>query len=156
MEDVSDEAARLLCVAVEHQVKNVLICISAHRSSWRVRKGTPFRHSYGHGKMPVEGRMAAHREPVQLSPSPELLNRLVEAEDVANEALRVPPTAGPHPISLFEVKEALQHNRHVIPSHSVYTLTMEHILASLWHPSQQEALAKEGTARWMTHLTAHN
>ena len=42
------------------------------------------------------------------SPSPELLNRLVEAEDVANEALRVPPTAGPHPISLFEVKEALQ------------------------------------------------
>ena len=42
------------------------------------------------------------------SPSPELLNRLVEAEDVANEALRVPTTAGPHPISLFEVKEALQ------------------------------------------------
>lgn len=42
------------------------------------------------------------------SPSPELLNRLVEAEDVANEALKVRPTTGPHPISLFEVKEALQ------------------------------------------------
>ena len=51
----------------QHQVKNVLICISAHRSSWRVREGTPFRHSYGHGRMSSrEGRMAVHREPVQL------------------------------------------------------------------------------------------
>ena len=129
------------------------------------------------------------------SPSQELLSRLSEAEEMANEARRAPPTVAPDPISLFEVKEALQvrlsyqqtthiycsaneysytvqscacfvstivpllcvqHNRHAIASHSVYTLTMEHILASLWHPSQQESLAKEGATHWMNHLTAHH
>ena len=117
------------------------------------------------------------------SPPPELLSRLVEAEKMTNEARGVPPSTAPDPITLFEVKEALQvgvvggwpcavymvvhkygstppccvqHNRHVIPSHSVYTLTMEHILASLWHPSQQESLAKESTTHWRTHLAAHN
>ncbi|MGH0168819.1 UNVERIFIED_CONTAM: hypothetical protein FKN15_066602 [Acipenser sinensis] len=42
--------------------------------------------------------------------------------------------AAPPPVSMFDLLEALQ----AVPSHTVYALNVERILARLWHPSHKE------------------
>ncbi|TSR15990.1 Transcriptional adapter 1 [Bagarius yarrelli] len=42
------------------------------------------------------------------------------------------------PISMYDLLEALQVNRSVMPSHTVYALNVERIIARLWHPSHEE------------------
>jgi hypothetical protein len=76
----------------------------------------------------------------------ELLRRRVEGEEVSAQLQERRHASDP--ISLFEVKDCLQTNRKVIPSRSVYAMTMERIVSLLWHPSLEEIQAKENLEKW--------
>ncbi|XP_068098727.1 transcriptional adapter 1 [Hyperolius riggenbachi] len=42
------------------------------------------------------------------------------------------------PVNMYDLLEALQIHREVIPSHTVYALNIERIIMKLWHPTEEE------------------
>ncbi|KAB1260926.1 Transcriptional adapter 1 [Camelus dromedarius] len=48
-----------------------------------------------------------------------------------------PPASLP-PVNMYDLFEALQVHREVIPTHTVYALNIERIIMKLWHPNHEE------------------
>lgn len=42
------------------------------------------------------------------------------------------------PVNMYDLFEALQVHREVIPTHTVYALNIERIIMKLWHPNHEE------------------
>uniref|UniRef100_A0A8C6LSN2 Transcriptional adapter 1 n=1 Tax=Nothobranchius furzeri TaxID=105023 RepID=A0A8C6LSN2_NOTFU len=71
--------------------------------------------------------------PPQVSPD-EAEQKAVHLLACSSDSLPVPLP----PISMFDLLESLKVHRGVMPSHTMYALNMERILARLWHPSHEE------------------
>ncbi|XP_028666559.1 transcriptional adapter 1 [Erpetoichthys calabaricus] len=164
--NVADDAVSTLVCAVEYHLKDILMAVFSRRRAYRLRDGQ-FQYAFGSGVTPqpyLKNSVAAYSSisdgplsgvslPAGLTP--QLLPD--EAEQQAALLLacsgdRLPPSLPP--VTMLDLLEALQIHREAIPSHTVYALNIERILARLWHPGhdeleqdvthQQRLAAKEG------------
>ncbi|MBN3314978.1 TADA1 protein, partial [Atractosteus spatula] len=150
LDNVTEDAVSTLVCAVEHHLKDVLTAVVSRRKAYRLRDGH-FPYAFGSDITPqpyLKNSVAAYQSctecpppsaslpagpPPQVSPD--------EAEQQAALLLAcsgdcLPPPLPP--INMSDLLEALQVHREVMPSHTVYALNMERILARLWHPSHEE------------------
>ncbi|CAG5897049.1 unnamed protein product [Menidia menidia] len=135
LDNITEEAVGTMINAVE---------------AYRLRDGR-FPYAFGSGVTPqpyLKNSLAAHHglsecpppsaslpagPPPQMSPD--------DAEQKAVHLLACSADGLPAPlppISMFDLLEALQVHHGVMPSHTMYALNMERVLARLWHPSHEE------------------
>ncbi|XP_029929928.1 transcriptional adapter 1 [Myripristis murdjan] len=150
LDNVTEEAVSTMIYAVEHHLKDVLTAVITRRKAYRLRDGH-FPYAFGSDVTPqpyLKNSLAAYHSvtecpppsaslpagpPPQVSPD--------EAEQQAVHLLACSADSLPAPlppISMFDLLEALQVHRGVMPSHTMYALNMERILSRLWHPSHEE------------------
>lgn len=137
LDSITDETAPLMSQALEVHLKNILSAVIARRKNFKVRDGGNFRHRYT-TVMPRPGSL--EEDPVTEKPSSDVSLTCAQAEAEAYQTLgasEATPTVL-RPISLFDVRDTLEVNRHLIPSHTVYTGNMERLLADMWHPGHDE------------------
>ncbi|XP_030631653.1 transcriptional adapter 1 [Chanos chanos] len=150
LDNVTEDAVSTMACAVEVHLKDVITAVVSRRKAYRLRDGH-FPYAFGSDVTPqpyLKNSVAAYHTvteypapsaslpagpPPQVSPD--------EAEQQAALLLACSgdtvPTALP-PINMFDLLEALQVHRRVMPSHTMYALNMERVLARLWHPSHEE------------------
>ncbi|XP_064102261.1 transcriptional adapter 1-like [Macrobrachium nipponense] len=157
---VGDNVATMLQEATQQCLKNIIMAVVSRRRGYRVREGR-FMHSLGTtppnpwlrntgslndwmseslGLPTGEGGEAGSRP---IWPTVDSAD-----QNAAHLASCAPPLDSPlPPISLFDLLEALQVKKSVIPCHSVYAVGLERISSRLWHPSwgevEQEAIAAQ-------------
>ncbi|MGH0157533.1 UNVERIFIED_CONTAM: hypothetical protein FKN15_044798 [Acipenser sinensis] len=146
LDNVSEDAVSTLVCAVEHHLKDILMAVISRRKAYRLRDGH-FKYAFGSNITPqpyLKNSMGAYNsipDGASLPPGPPPQVSPDEAEQQAALLLacsgdRLP--AAPPPVSMFDLLEALQIHREAVPSHTVYALNVERILARLWHPSHKE------------------
>jgi len=147
LEGVDNEAVKLTMVAVEQQLRTILVSLLCSRNGWREKGGV--RHSVGaplpnpwlrnvQSQLRREASNAATeatlRNEAGLGPADPPLADKAEADAMYETAC-----AGnigeknKRPLSLFDLMATLQNDRSVIPSHTVYSINMERIIARLNH-----------------------
>ncbi|KAI7810208.1 transcriptional adapter 1 [Triplophysa rosa] len=150
LDNVTEDAVSSLLYALEIHLKDIITAVVSRRKAYRLRDGH-FQYAFGSDVTPrpyLKNSLAAYHSvtecppasaslpvgpPPQVSPD--------EAEQQAALLLAcssdvIPPPLPP--ISIFDILEALQVHRRIMPSHTMYALNMERILARLWHPSREE------------------
>ncbi|KAK3793243.1 hypothetical protein RRG08_014721 [Elysia crispata] len=162
--DVQDTAVKLLMLALEVQLKNILTQVVKQRKGYHLREGK-FVYAAGIGvKNPYATALrevstpAGDNAPTVVTAgyahAPSLRPSRQVGEDLAveQEALGADFAADhQEPISLYDLADTLQLFKNSIPSHSVYAPAMERILHSKWHPSVEE-LAQEDIYQQETRL----
>jgi len=146
LEGVEEDAVAITLAAAEQQLRKIISCLVMNRNSWRKKNG--LTHSVGAGAPdPWLLNTQAKRKLSKVDPGStqvSLLNPLciapldrkeadtAEAEGLFASALG---TKSRHksPLDLFDLLSALQSDRSVIPSHSVYSTSMERIIMRLHH-----------------------
>ncbi|XP_075876874.1 transcriptional adapter 1 [Nelusetta ayraudi] len=150
LDNITEDAVNTMTYAVEHHLKDVLTAVITRRKAYRLRDGH-FPYAFGSDVTPqpyLKNSLAAYHSvtecprpsaslpagpPPQVSPD--------EAEQQAVHLLACSADMLPAPlppINMFDLLEALQVHRGVMPSHTMYALNMERILSRLWHPSHEE------------------
>ncbi|KAG7254861.1 hypothetical protein CRUP_014609, partial [Coryphaenoides rupestris] len=133
-----------------HHLKDVLTAVVMRRKAYRLRDGH-FPYAFGSEATPrpyLKNSLAAYHSvsecpapsaSLPAGPPPQVAPD--EAEQQAVHLLACSSDSVPMPlppISMFDLLEALQVHRGVMPSHTMYALNMERILARLWHPTHEE------------------
>lgn len=150
LDGIQDDAAKLLSLAVESQLKSVMSVIVMTRKGYQLRDGC-FRHSFGTQWPALSAPLSSpmHRDvndcPTTLSVRGSQVPSMKPSVELAQRdaAVQLSCTAADacddlQPISLFDMLTALQVYKSALPSHTVYTLNMERILNRMTHPSHEE------------------
>ncbi|XP_033859708.1 transcriptional adapter 1-like [Acipenser ruthenus] len=150
LDNVSEDAVSTLVCAVEHHLKDILMAVISRRKAYRLRD-RHFKYAFGSNITPqpyLKNSMGAYNSipdglppSTSLPPGPPPQVSPDEAEQQAALLLACSGDrllAAPPPVSMFDLLEALQIHREAVPSHTVYALNVERILARLWHPSHKE------------------
>ncbi|CAL9688986.1 unnamed protein product [Knipowitschia caucasica] len=150
LDNITEEAVNIMVHAIEHHLKDVLTAVITRRKAYRLRDGN-FPYAFGNDVMPqpyLKNSLAAYQNVMECPPpsaslpaGPPVLTSPDEAEQQAIHLLACSANTFPAslpPINMFDLLEALQVNRGVMPSHTMYALNMERILSQLWHPSHEE------------------
>ncbi|CAL8280839.1 unnamed protein product [Lota lota] len=150
LDNVTEDSVNTMIYAVEHHLKDVLTAVVTRRKAYRLRDGH-FPYAFGSEVTPrpyLKNSLAAYQSisecpppsaslpagpPSQVAPD-EAEQQAVHLLACSSDSIPVPLP----PISMFDLLEALQVHRGVMPSHTMYALNMERILARLWHPSHEE------------------
>ncbi|CAN7992448.1 unnamed protein product [Ixodes pacificus] len=150
LDSVDDRAVQLVMTAVKHQVKEVLTAVLSRRNAYKLREG---RFQFALGCTPANpylrnsrilSNLQCHSHPTTVSSTgehlPEMVPTLDWAESEAALEVACDPTPRPRlpPVSAMDLVEALQVHKGCIPSHTVYTKSIEQALAAQWHPSHEE------------------
>lgn len=157
---VGDNVANILQEATQQCLKNILMATVSRRRGYRMREGR-FIHSLGTTPPNPWLRNTASLNDwtneslgLPMGEGGELGDRpiwpTVDSADqnAAHLASCALPVENPlPPINCFDLFEALQVQKSVLPCHSVYALGLERISSRLWHPSwgevEQEAIAAQ-------------
>ncbi|MEQ2290444.1 Transcriptional adapter 1, partial [Ameca splendens] len=150
LDNVTEDAISTMICAVEHHLKDVLTAVITRRKAYRLRDGH-FPYAFGtdvtprpylknslsafHGisECPPPSASLPACPPPQVSPD-DAEQKAVHLLACSSDTLPAPLP----PISMFDLLEALKVHRGVMPSHTMYALNMERVLAQLWHPSHEE------------------
>uniref|UniRef100_A0A1A8ERE7 Transcriptional adapter 1 n=1 Tax=Nothobranchius korthausae TaxID=1143690 RepID=A0A1A8ERE7_9TELE len=150
LDNVTEESISTMVYAVEHHLKDVLTAVITRRKAYRLRDAQ-FPYAFGSDVTPqpyLKNSLAAFHgisecpppsaslpacPPPQVSPD-EAEQKAVHLLACSSDSLPVPLP----PISMVDLLESLKVHRGVMPSHTMYALNMERILARLWHPSHEE------------------
>lgn len=142
LDNVSDDTVSLMLHATEYLVKDILTVCCSMRSSFRLRDGH-FRYAMGgtYPRMHLRNSTSPWPPNGEKSVSNNNTGRTLEQAE-AQAAVTVASgdnkiVARP-PISLVDLRDALQIHRRVIPSHTVYSANMERTLANMEHPGHDE------------------
>jgi len=148
LEGVEDEAVELTMVAVEQQLRTIVTALLCSRNPWRARSGV--RHGVGtpvpnpwlrntqsrfRRAASVTATEATLLNEAGLAPSDPPVADRDTAEAVFQAACGGHIEKNKRPLSLFDLMATLQNDRSVLPSHTVYSINMERIIARL---TQQE------------------
>ncbi|XP_056453712.1 transcriptional adapter 1 isoform X1 [Gadus chalcogrammus] len=150
LDNVTEDSVSTMIYAVEHHLKDVLTAVVTRRKAYRLRDGH-FPYAFGTEVTPrpyLQNSLAAYQSvsdcpppsaSLPAGPPPQVAPDEAEQQAVlllacSSDTVPVPLP----PISMFDLLEALQVHRGVMPSHTMYALNMERILARLWHPSIEE------------------
>ncbi|XP_065918343.1 transcriptional adapter 1-like [Dysidea avara] len=148
LETVPEETVLLMATAVEFLLKNVITAVIERRKTYKTGvKG--FKHAFGHGAVPskfvsVSAGGSSHTE----TPNRLHSSAVLSETDVAFSAAVNNDITTDRPIDLFELRNTLQFNQQVIPSHTVYATAMETILCTMWHPSHQDLDHMTAVSQW--------
>ncbi|RXM98248.1 Transcriptional adapter 1 [Acipenser ruthenus] len=150
LDNVSEDAVSTLVCAVEHHLKDILMAVISRRKAYRLRD-RHFKYAFGSNITPqpyLKNSMGAYNSIpdgcFQSFAECQTVDQVVSPDEAEQQAAlllacsgdRLP--AAPPPVSMFDLLEALQIHREAVPSHTVYALNVERILARLWHPSHKE------------------
>lgn len=150
LEDVNDDVVRALMLAIEIQLKTVLMAVMSRRNGYQIREGS-FKHSMGVDLPRPSIRNSTvlndhfnHSEATSMSSrgvhmpcvKPSLETGLRDAATEISCGGSIPPTK--YPLNLFDLFDTLQVHKSAIPCHAVYAINMERIIHKLWHPSHEE------------------
>jgi len=147
LEGVEDQAVALTLAAAEQQMRRLISCLVTSRNSWRERGG--LRHSVGTGapdpwlintqqaRRGTAGGGGGATQPtlhntLGLAPADREEATVVEREGLYQTALATPPRHS-RPLDLFNLLAALQSDRAAIPSHQIYSMSIERIIMRLHH-----------------------
>ncbi|CAL8370265.1 unnamed protein product [Boreogadus saida] len=150
LDNVTEDSVSTMIYAVEHHLKDVLTAVVTRRKAYRLLDGH-FPYAFGTEVTPrpyLQNSLAAYQSvsdcpppsaSLPAGPPPQVAPDDAEQQAVlllacSSDSVPVPLP----PISMFDLLEALQVHRGVMPSHTMYALNMERILARLWHPSIEE------------------
>lgn len=147
LEGVEESAVQLALAAAEQQLRKLVVCLLKTRNSWE--EGSGVLHSLGstapdpwllntQSRRKCEGlqggAVAANVLNDQcLAPSHREEVDRAEAEAMYSLALARPSPRPSRPLGLYDLLAALQGDKDVIPSHSVYSINMERIILKLHH-----------------------
>jgi len=146
LEGVEEEAVAMTLAAAEQQLRKIISCLVLSRNSWRERGG--LKHSAGAGapdpwllNTQTKRRLMEQDDGVTqssllnshcLAPCDREEAARAEAEGMYSSALAL-KSRHSNPLDLFDLLAALQGDRGVIPSHSVYSTNVERIIMKLHH-----------------------
>uniref|UniRef100_A0A8C8FGR4 Transcriptional adapter 1 n=2 Tax=Oncorhynchus tshawytscha TaxID=74940 RepID=A0A8C8FGR4_ONCTS len=150
LDNVTEDAVNTMVHAVENHLKDMLTAVVSRRKAYRLRDGH-FPYAFGSDVTPqpyLKNSLAAyhivtdcppHSASRLACPPPQLLQDDAEQQAALLLACSGDSLLAPLlPISMFDLLEALQVHRGVMPSHTMYALNMERILSRLWHPSHED------------------
>ncbi|XP_031569678.1 transcriptional adapter 1-like [Actinia tenebrosa] len=148
LDNVADETVSLVQFATEYLIKDILSICCAKRSAYRLRDGH-FRHVVGtaYPRMHLVNstvKWPPDERTIEKSSQPAVNNNHGKTlQQAAAEAALIVASTDDHrtsksPVSPYDLRDALQNHRRVLPSHTVYAVNIERILSKLWHPSQEE------------------
>uniref|UniRef100_A0A8C8HNY1 Transcriptional adapter 1 n=1 Tax=Oncorhynchus tshawytscha TaxID=74940 RepID=A0A8C8HNY1_ONCTS len=150
LDNVMEDAVSTMIHAVENHLKDVLTAVVSRRKAYRLRDGH-FPYAFGSHVTPqpyLKNSLAAYQIVTECPPPSASLPAgpptQVSPDNTEQQAALLLACSGDSlpaplpPISMFDLLEALQVHRGVMPSHTMYALNMERILSRLWHPSHEE------------------
>ncbi|KAJ7372297.1 Transcriptional adapter 1 [Desmophyllum pertusum] len=149
LDNVADDTVSLMLHATEYLVKDILTVCTSMRSTFRLRDGH-FRYAMGSTYPRMHLRNSTSPWPPGSERSLGCVNgagssgnsgrtlEQAEAEAAVTVASSDSRGATNAPISLMDLRDALQVHRRVIPSHTVYSANIERTLANMCHPSHDE------------------
>ncbi|XP_040085900.1 transcriptional adapter 1 [Oryx dammah] len=152
LDNVTEEAVSAVVYAVENHLKDILASVVSRRKAYRLRDGH-FKYAFGSNVTPqpyLKNSVVAYNSLIE---SPPALSAPCAGQ---NPASHPPPDdaeqqaalllacsgdtlpASLPPVNMYDLFEALQVHREVIPTHTVYALNIERIIMKLWHPNHEE------------------
>ncbi|XP_033095462.1 transcriptional adapter 1-like isoform X2 [Anneissia japonica] len=149
LDQIEDDTVSMMVHAAEQILKDILTQAFCLRSGYQVRHGN-FRHAIGTltHVPPIRTRtrdqsnwattMPTTVDPVHGQiPGKQPSVEKAEAQSVMQAAISgtQPPR---RPMSLYDLQDTLKMYKKTLPSHTVYSINMERIIAGLWHPSHEE------------------
>uniref|UniRef100_A0A8C5RA57 Transcriptional adapter 1 n=1 Tax=Leptobrachium leishanense TaxID=445787 RepID=A0A8C5RA57_9ANUR len=152
LDNVTEEAVNMVINALEQHLKDLLTSVVSRRQAYRLKDGH-FKYAFGCNVNPqpyLRNSVVAYNHmndwpPASSVPSgnqnPATQVHPDEAEQQAALLLACSGDREPvslPPVNMYDLLEALQIHREVIPSHTVYSLNMERVLMKLWHPTIAE------------------
>ncbi|KAM9109609.1 transcriptional adapter 1 isoform 2-T2 [Megaptera novaeangliae] len=152
LDNVTEEAVSAVVYAVENHLKDILTSVVSRRKAYRLRDGH-FKYAFGSNVTPqpyLKNSVVAYNNLIESPPAfsapcagqnPASHLPPDDAEQQAALLLACSgdtlPTSLP-PVNMYDLFEALQVHREVIPTHTVYALNIERIIMKLWHPNHEE------------------
>ncbi|XP_062919847.1 transcriptional adapter 1 isoform X2 [Mobula hypostoma] len=152
LDNVSEDAVSAVVHALENHLKDILTAVISRRRSYRLRDGH-FKYAFGSSINPqpyLKNSIIAYNNIIDCPPPgmPQIAGQSsgphISSDDVEQQAALLLACSGEDmlatlpPVNMYDLLEALQVHREVIPAHTVYALNIERILARLWHPSHEE------------------
>ncbi|XP_078384269.1 transcriptional adapter 1-like isoform X2 [Oculina patagonica] len=149
LDNVADDTVNLMLHATEYLVKDILAVCCSMRSTFRLKDGH-FRYAMGGTYPRMHLRNSTSPWPPGSERSLGCVNgssssgnsgrtlEQAEAEAAVTVASSDSRGATKPPMSLMDLRDALQVHRRVIPSHTVYSANIERTLADMSHPSHDE------------------
>ena len=140
LDSIDDQSVPfLLAAAVEAHLKNILTVCVSRRKAFVIRPGSHFHFRFGaaHPRTDIYGE--------HLFKSGKQSRTCDQAEAEAYTRLACGEIRNPvlSPISLFNLRDALQQSKQIVPSHTVRAVNMERILSEMWHPGHDEIQQNE-------------
>lgn len=152
LDNVTEEAVSAVVYAVENHLKDILTSVVSRRKAYRLRDGH-FKYAFGSNVTPqpyLKNSVVAYNNLIESPPAfsapcagqnPASHPPPDDAEQQAALLLACSgdtlPTSLP-PVNMYDLFEALQVHREVIPTHTVYALNIERAIMKLWHPNHEE------------------
>ncbi|XP_005663200.1 transcriptional adapter 1 isoform X2 [Sus scrofa] len=152
LDNVTEEAVSAVVYAVENHLKDILTSVVSRRKAYRLRDGH-FKYAFGSNVTPqpyLKNSVVAYNNLIESPPAfsapcagqnPASHPPPDDAEQQAALLLACSgdtlPASLP-PVNMYDLFEALQVHREVIPTHTVYALNIERIIMKLWHPNHEE------------------
>ncbi|XP_076151470.1 transcriptional adapter 1 isoform X2 [Alosa pseudoharengus] len=150
LDNVTEDAVSTMACALEVHLKDVISAVVSRRKAYRLRDGH-FQHAFSSDITPqpyLKNSVAAYQSVMECPPPSASLPvgppPQVSPDEAEQQAALLLACSGHNlpaplpPINMYDLLEALQVHRRVMPSHTMYALNMERILARLWHPSHEE------------------
>ncbi|XP_064415951.1 transcriptional adapter 1 isoform X1 [Latimeria chalumnae] len=163
LDNVTEEAVSVVVHAVENHLKDILTAVISRRKAYRLRDGH-FKYAFGSNINPqpyLKNSVVAYNSLVESAPvctasltsqSSSFHPHSHSPDDTEQQAALLLACSGNSlpaslpPVNMYDLLDALQVRREVIPAHTVYALNIERILSKLWHPSHEE-LEQDGIHR---------
>ncbi|XP_071947152.1 transcriptional adapter 1-like [Antedon mediterranea] len=149
LDQIEDDTVSMMVHASEQILKDILTRAFCLRSGYQVRHGN-FRHAIGTHTHVPSMRTRQRDQSNWTSTMPTTVDSLhgqiagkqpsveeAEAQAVMQAAIGgiQPPRK---PMSLYDLQDTLKTYKKMLPSHTIYSINMERIIAGLWHPSHEE------------------
>ena len=153
LENVDEEAVQMVHASISHLLKNILSAVARLRKGFRIRDGR-FMYQVGvevpNPWLQSTSKLQLYQEhgidtevanlpgdQVYLPPVPPP-KAMAEQNHAFAEACGAQRRKELRPASLFDLWDALQVHKSMIPSQAVYSLAMEQIASAMWHPGHEE------------------
>ncbi|KAJ6654661.1 hypothetical protein lerEdw1_006683 [Lerista edwardsae] len=152
LDNVTEEAVTVVVYAVEKHLKDILTSVISRRKSYRLRDGH-FKYAFGSNISPqpyLKNSVVAYNNltespPTCQAPPPgQNLASHPPPDDAEQQAALLLACSGDTSpatlprVNMYDLFEALQVHREVVPAHTVYALNIERIILKLWHPNHEE------------------
>ncbi|NWH59515.1 TADA1 protein, partial [Geococcyx californianus] len=152
LDNVTEEAVTAVVYAVENHLKDILTSVISRRKAYRLRDGH-FKYAFGSNVNPqpyLKNSVVAYNNLIECPPTcvtPSASQGLAPQplpDDAEQQAALLLACSGDTlpaslpPVNMYDLFEALQVHKEVIPAHTVYALNIERIVMKLWHPNHEE------------------